>query len=94
MGLIRFVIWTTLCVGLGIFLGTYELKGRTPWQYAQSMWKHEGPRLEKVREDAEGFVEGVKRKVTDAQPATAQPSERHAPEERQAIEQLISKRKG
>lgn len=92
MGILRFLVWTTLCIGLGIFLGTYEVGGRTPWQLMQGAWKQQGPRLEKVKDDAGELVNGVKKKVAQDPAFQQQPKERHSAEEREAIDQLISKR--
>lgn len=89
MGIVRFVVWSSLCVGLGIFLGTAELGGRTPWQHAQGVWKQQGPRLEKVKDDAEILADGVKRKVSSTE---TPPRERHSEDERKAIDAIISKR--
>ncbi len=91
MGILRVILWTGLCVGLGIFLGTYEIHGRTPWQTVQGAWKQQGPRLEKVKDGAEDLVDGVKKRVSQ-ETAPAQPKERHSKEDREAIDQLISKR--
>ena len=90
MGLLRFVVWTTLCVGLGIFLGTYDLGGKTPWQAMQGAWKQQAPRLEKVKGEAGDLVDDVKKKVSTQD--VAQPKERHDKEDREAIDQIISKR--
>jgi hypothetical protein len=79
MGLIRFVVWTTLSVAFGIFLATYEVAGRTPWQVLQGTWKRESPAL----------VETVKKKVDEVKA----PRETHTAEDKQAIEALIAKRK-
>lgn len=89
MGILRFVLWTTLCIGLGIFLGTYEIGGKTPWQSAQGLWKQSAPKLEKVKDSAEDLVVDVKKKVT---PTSAAPKERHTQDDRDAIDQIISKR--
>lgn len=91
MGILRFVIWTALCIGFGLFLGTYELGGRTPWQSVQSAWKQQAPRLEKVKGGAEDLVDDVKKKVSTTQ-EISQPKERHDKEDREAIDQIISKR--
>ena len=90
MGFLRFVIWTSLCVGLGIFLGTHDLGGKTPWQMMQSAWKQQAPRLDKVKDGAEDLVDDVKKKVSTQD--VAQPKERHEKEDREAIDQIISKR--
>lgn len=91
MGILRFVVWTTLCIGLGLFLGTYELGGKTPWQSAQSLWKQQAPKLEKVKDGAEDLVGDVKKKVTST-PEAAAPKEKHTKDEREAIDQIIAKR--
>ncbi len=87
----RFIVWTTLCIALGIFLGSYEVGGRTPWQTMQTVWKQQAPALNKVRDGAEDLVDDVKKKVSTQDPA-AQPKERHNEEDRRAIDQIISKR--
>jgi hypothetical protein len=92
MGILRFLVWTTLCIGLGIFMGTQEIGGRTPWQTMQGAWKQQAPRLEKVKDGAEDLVDDVKKKVSTQDPAAQQPKERHNEEDREAIDQIISKR--
>ncbi|MFZ5446983.1 MAG: hypothetical protein ACOZQL_43800 [Myxococcota bacterium] len=92
MGFLRFLVWTSLCIALGIFLGTWEIGGRTPWQLMQGAWKQQGPRLEKVKDDAGELVDGVKKKVSTEPAFQQQPKERHSKEDREAIDQLISKR--
>jgi hypothetical protein len=91
-GILRFVVWTTLCIGLGLFLGTHELGGKTAWQSVQSAWKQQAPRLEKAKEATEDLVDDVKKKVSTQDPAVQQPKERHNEEDRKAIDQIISKR--
>ena len=88
MGILRFLVWTTLCIGLGIFLGTQEVGGKTPWQTLQGAWKKQSPKLDKVRDGAEDLVDDVKKKVSTQDP----PKERHNEEDRKAIDQIISKR--
>ncbi len=88
MGILRFVLWTTLCIGFGIFLGTHQLSGKTAWQTMQGAWREQSPRLDKVKDGAEDLVDDVKKKVS-TQDA---PKERHNDEDRKAIDQIISKR--
>ena len=84
MGILRFVIWSSLCVGLGLFLGTYEVHGHTPWQMMQGTWKQQSPKLDKVRSDAAVLVDEMKKK-----PA---PSEQHSTDDKKAIDDIIGKR--
>lgn len=88
MGLIRFLVWTSLCVGTGVVVGTYEIGGRTTWQRLNGVWKQQSPRLEHVKDGVEDLVDGVKKRVS----TPAQPKERHLKEDREAIEEIISKR--
>ena len=90
MSILRFVVWTALCIGLGLFLGTYEVAGRTPWRAIQAAWKQQGPRLDRVKDEAEELVDGVKKKVSSHHDGAAQPKERHLKEDREAIDQIIS----
>ena len=90
MGILRFVVWTTLCIGLGLFLGTHQFGGHTAWESMQGAWKQQAPRLEKVKGGAEDLVDDVKKKVSTQE--AAQPKERHNKEDREAINQIISKR--
>lgn len=85
MGLIRFVIWTSLCVAFGIFLATWEVGGRTPWKLMQTAWQTQRPAIEKVKHEAGEAVEGVKAKVEKSGP-----KETHSADDRRAIDALIA----
>ena len=39
MGFIRFLIWTSMCIALGVFIGTWEIDGKTPAQHFAVIWK-------------------------------------------------------
>jgi hypothetical protein len=90
MGILRFLIWTTLCIAFGIFLGTHRLGSKTPWELMQSAWKQQAPAIDKVKGEAEDMVAGVKKKVSTQD--VAAPKEQHDEDDRKAIDQIISKR--
>ncbi len=90
MGFFRFVIWSSLCIGFGIFLGTFEVSGRTPWQLVQGAFEQSSPQLSAVRDGAEDVVNEVKKKVAN----DTRPAERHSEEDKKAIDAIIAKRKG
>ncbi len=107
MGIIKFIVWTTLCVGAGIFLAGFEFKGRTPLQHLEREWHSNSPKLDKVKDGAEDLVDDVKKKLsTNAKDVgsavsnaaggavnnVARPVEHHSSEDRDAIEKLIAKR--
>ena len=39
MAFIRFVAWTSICIGLGIFAASYEINGMTPLKHAKRAWQ-------------------------------------------------------
>ena len=39
MGLLKFLVWTGCAVGLGLFLATAQIGGRTPWEAVQRAWR-------------------------------------------------------
>jgi hypothetical protein len=90
MGTLRFILWTTTCVALGIGLGTVELGSRTAVQHAARLWKQQAPRLDEVRDGASDLVDDVRQRVGAAE-ATG-PSERHSASEREAVDRIIAKR--
>jgi hypothetical protein len=92
MGILRFVLWTAACIGLGIFVSTAEFSGKTPLQHLTRVWKHERPRLERVKDSAEEAVDDVKRRVSTKEVAKG-PTEQHSSADREAIDQIIAKRK-
>jgi hypothetical protein len=93
MAFFRFVIWTGVCVAFGVFLGTCDLGGRTPWKAMQSAWKAQSPAVVDT-------VNGVKKKLgttEKAEPgavttAASGPRESHTQDDKKAIDQLINKR--
>lgn len=48
MGFIRFLIWTSMCIALGIFIASYEVDGKTPAAHFKQIWK--GVPVEKVKQ--------------------------------------------
>ncbi len=85
MGLLRVVIWSVGCVGLGVGLSTVELAGRTPLQHAERAWKERG-RGAKGPEPRASVAENMSPKG----PATG-PTEQHTVADRTAIDQIIAK---
>ena len=99
MGILKFLVWTACAVGLGFFLATAKVDGRTPWDWAQRTWKRQvqstpAPRVERMKE-------GVREALDDAEEAvqrttkqvSAAPRERITHEDRAAIERIIAQKK-
>lgn len=80
MGFIRAAIWTALCVGLGIFVSTYDVGGRTPLEIIQREWKSsEAPtKLDQI--------------VVDAKSKIAEPVEKISKADRDSLNSLIAKK--
>lgn len=89
MGALRFLLWTGLCVGAGIAMASVEVGGRTPVSHLERLWRHQAPRLEKVKEAGVEVVDEVKRKVASA---PAEPKESHGKADRAAVDEIISRR--
>ncbi len=90
MGILRFIVWTALCIGVGIFAASYRVGGRTPVEHAERGFQKAAPAVSQVREGAEDLVDGVRKKV--APPAA--PVERHSESDRDAVNKLIARGHG
>ncbi|GMU59270.1 MAG: hypothetical protein AMXMBFR34_10330 [Myxococcaceae bacterium] len=88
MGLLRFVIWTGLCVAFGVWLGTAKVGGKSPLQQLSAAWS--APKVEEVKRDAKELVTDVKKKVTA--PEAAGPKEQHTAQDKAAIDDIIARR--
>jgi hypothetical protein len=86
MGALRFLLWSGLCVGLGIAMASLEMGGRTPVSHLERLWHHAAPRLEKAGGEV---VEEVRRKVGAS---SAEPKETHGKADRDAVADIIAKR--
>jgi len=97
MGFLKMTLWTVCCIGLGVGLGTVEIDGRTPWEYARRAWKHKvnPSRLEQLKDSLGETLDGAKDSLEGARESfskDAKPRERHSAEDREAINKLIAKR--
>jgi hypothetical protein len=90
MGTMRFVLWTTTCVAVGVALGTVEVGSATPVQHVERLLRQKGPRLDQLKAGATNLVDEVNKKVSVTKPAG--PTERHSAAERSAIDEIIAKR--
>jgi len=90
MRFIRFVLWTSLMVGFGIFLSRYKVLGKTPVDHAQRMWNQQATqdRVHRVEQKAHDAIEDAKVHLGSAKA----PREHHSADERAAVNQLIAQR--
>ncbi|QRK04270.1 hypothetical protein JQX13_28820 [Archangium violaceum] len=68
MDFLKFLVWTGCAVGLGVFLATGSIEGRTPLEYAQLQWKrHVQP--SEVDRQVDRVKDGVRDALDDAKDA-------------------------
>jgi hypothetical protein len=82
MGFIRFLLWTSMCIGLGIFVASYEVDGKTPAQHLKQIFKGAPP--------VAPVVEKMKKQLAAA--TSTQPTETHSEADRDAVNRLVAKR--
>lgn len=88
MAILKSVLWSACCVGLGIALATVEVSGRTPWEHTRGLFGS-APKLNAVRGELEGAVATARQKLA---PKEAQPTETHLDSERDAVNALVARR--
>jgi hypothetical protein len=100
MGLLKFVVWTACAVGLGIFLATGNIDGRTPLDHMQRAWKRtvRPSQLDRMKDGVERVKGGLEDVIEDAKDAVgrksdAAPRERITAEDREAVNRLIAQKK-
>ena len=88
MGFIRFTLWTSICIGLGIFAASYEVDGKTPVQHVKQIWN-------KSPHSFEGTVEQAKKSLASHELVThekSEPTEQHSDADRDAVNRLVARR--
>lgn len=80
MGFLKFLVWTAFSIGLGVFLASYEVGGRTPLEHATRAWKERG-------------VGEALDRAKDAVSAQAKhPKEYYSSEDRAELNRLLGRR--
>jgi hypothetical protein len=96
MDFLKFLVWTGCAVGLGVFLATGDIEGKTPLEHVQRAWKrHVQPtEVERVKEGLRDAIDDAKDAVsqkTTKQPAA--PREHITREDREELERIIAQKK-
>lgn len=93
MGALKFIVWTVCAVGLGIFLSTGQVDGRTPLEHMQRAWKRtvKPSTVDRVKDGLEDAYEDAKDAVS--KPTNAPPRERISAEDRAAVNRIIAQKK-
>jgi hypothetical protein len=100
MGLLKFLVWTSCAVGLGIFLAKGDIDGRTPLDHMERAWKRNvaPSHLEKMKSGVDRVKEGLEDAIDDAKGVVgkqgeAAPRERITAEDREAVNRIIAQKK-
>lgn len=109
MGFLKFLVWTGCAVGLGLFLATAEIGGRTPWEEVQRAWharvqpaQAERQVERRVERQVDRVKDSLHEALDEAQEAvhrttktasTGAPRERITHEDRAAIDRIIAQKK-
>ena len=84
MGMIRAVIWTGLCIALGIFVSSYQVAGKTPWEHAQQSWNSQNA-PQQLSGGLDKLVDGAKARL-------AEPVEKISKDDRASLNSLIARK--
>lgn len=85
----KFIVWTTLAIAFGVYLGAYEIDGRSVYEHASKLWRQQGSgRLTQVKGDIEGAISDAKR----AGVLKAAPTEHHSEADKDAVNALVARR--
>ncbi|HEX8698306.1 MAG TPA: hypothetical protein VF815_05685 [Myxococcaceae bacterium] len=100
MGILKFLVWTTCAVGLGIFLAKGQIDGRTPLEHMERAWKRNTSptQVERMKDGVDRVKNGLEDALDDAKEAVgkktdAPPRERITQQDREAVNRLIAQTK-
>jgi hypothetical protein len=85
MRTLSFLFWTACSIGLGIWMATVPVGGRTPWDHAKRAWTNTGMALPEAKDLARLIPKDGK-----AAPSP-QITEHHTKDERDAVNRLIAR---
>lgn len=95
MGFLKFILWTSCAIAIGIGLSTWKVDGRTPLEHGERAWKSSngGNKAKSFATDVGEHVEEALESAKDTLGArNPGPRENHSEDDRAAVEQLISQR--
>lgn len=92
MGFLKFLVWTTCAVGLGIFLAKGDVGGRTPLEHLERTWQRnvKPSKMDRIKDGLEDALDNAKDAVSRK---TDAPRERITEEDRAAVNRIIAQKK-
>jgi len=93
MTFLKWLVWTACAVGLGVYLASGDIGGRTPLEHAERVWKQtvNPSKLDRVKDGLSDTLEDAKDAVT--RKPSKPPRERISRDEREAVNRLIAQKK-
>ncbi len=87
---VKFLLWTGCCVGLGLYLSTFQVGGRSTVDLLRQAWKQHGATASaSVSSSVKGKLGEVFGEARELVPAP-RPKEHHSSEDRDAVNKLIA----
>ena len=95
MDFLKFLVWTGCAVGLGVFLATGDIDGRTPLEHVQRAWKRhvEPSQVDRVKDGLRDALDEAKDAVKRTTKQATAPREHITHEDRAAIDRIIAQKK-
>lgn len=89
--LLKFLLWTGLAVGLGVFLAQGEIDGRTPIEHLDRAWKRNvrPSKVDQMKDGLRDAIDGAKETISEK--TASKPTERYSDDERAVIDEIIAK---
>lgn len=85
MHFLKILVWSSLCVALGVFAGSYKVDGKTPLEHAKRALGMEPSHLKRLKN-------GIGEALEEVRSARNNPTERYSPLDRQEIDRLVARR--
>ncbi len=92
MGFIKFIVWTSLSIGIGVYISTARYPNGTPLEQVERFFHRHLPpeKVESIEADVRTAIDSAARRtVARREP----PTERHTAPEREAVTRLISSKR-
>ncbi|QDE89123.1 hypothetical protein BHS06_09220 [Myxococcus xanthus] len=90
---LKFIVWTCCAVGLGVFLASGKVDGRTPLSHMERAWSRSvsPSTVDRLKDGLEDAYEDAKDAVAGNKDSS--PRERISAEDREAVNRIIAQKK-
>ena len=93
MNALKFIVWTCCAVGLGVFLASGKVDGRTPLNHMERAWSRSvnASTVDRLKDGLEDAYEDAKDAVAGKKDSS--PREHISAEDREAVNRIIAQKK-